>query len=481
MELTQLLSCLDAYECIGENKIDINKVEYDSRNVEQGDLFVCIVGNEVDGHDFAQKAVTMGAAALLVEHALPIEIPQIIVADTRKGMAKVAAQFYGHPATKMTMIGITGTNGKTTNTYMLKNIAESAGKKVGLIGTITNMIGETVIPSKHSTPESVDLQALLARMVEEGVDICCMEVSSHALTQSRAYGILYDVAIFTNLTLDHLNYHKTFENYFQAKRLLFDQCKKAVINADDEYANGMVEGKACEVTRVGIRENADISAKSIDIVTEGVSFDLILPDKSQTNINLKIPGLFSVYNAMTSAAAAYLVGFSALHIKQGLEELDHVSGRLERLPMNSLPFSILLDYAHTPDALENVLKTITGFAKARVITVFGCGGGRDTAKRPIMGEVAGRYSDFCIITDDNPRFEEPMDIIRAIEEGMKKSGCEFVSIQNRRDAIAYAIQEAKEGDIILLAGKGHETYQEVKGVQNHFDEKEIVAELIEKM
>ena len=480
MQLTELFAEIPHHYAKLED-VDIQKIEYDSRSVKAGDLFVCIVGAMADGHRFAPDAAAKGAVALLVERELDIDIPQIIVPDTRKAMAQAAACFYGYPSRKMKMVGITGTNGKTTGTYMLKGIAEAAGKKVGLFGTITNLIGETVVPSRHTTPESVDLQAVLARMAEEKVDVCFMEVSSHALIQSRAYGIAFDVGIFTNLTQDHLDYHKTLENYRDAKRLLFDQCKAAVVNVDDAQGGSMVQGKDYPVLRVGIRENADVSAKDIDITTDGVRFDLVLPDAQYVHVSLKIPGLFSVYNAMTSAAAAYMLGYETQHIKEGLEALDHVSGRLEKLNTGKQSFNVLLDYAHTPDALENVLKTIRGFAKARVITLFGCGGGRDVAKRPMMGEVAGRYSDLCIITSDNPRDEEPVQIISMIEEGMKKSGCDYVTIENREKAIRFALEQAQKDDIVLLAGKGHETYQETKGVRRPFNEKEIVGQLIAAM
>lgn len=461
---------------LGEN-VEIASMEYDSRKVKHGALFVCVVGTAMDGHDFAQDAVKNGAAALLVERELPFDLPQILVKNTRQAMAAAACVFYGHPSKKMRMVGITGTNGKTTTTYMIKSIAQQSGLKVGLIGTITNLIGDEVVPTERTTPESVDLQELLARMADEGVQLCCMEVSSHSLDQCRVYGIDFDVAIFTNLTQDHLDYHQTFAHYRAAKKKLFDQCGFAVVNLDDREGMHMIEGRDLPFLSIGIRENAQIVAKEIDITPKGVIFDLLFPDGQPMHIRLNIPGLFSVYNALCAAAAALALGIKNEHIKKGLEKLDRVAGRLEKLPVGQRDFSVLLDYAHTPDALENILKTIRGFADGRVVSVFGCGGDRDRAKRPIMGEVAGRFSDFCVLTSDNPRSENPASIIAMIEEGIKKSGCDYIIIENRRSAIQYALENARSGDVILLAGKGHETYQEIKGVKIHFDEKKIVAEI----
>lgn len=479
MNLTELFDHVD-HKRIGSD-VDIRNIEYDSRRVKPGDLFACIVGSAADGHQFAQNAIDNGAVALLVERQLPFDITQIVASDTRIAMAEAACRFYDNPSRKMTMVGITGTNGKTTTTYMVRSILEEVGKKVGLIGTITNSIGDTVIPTERTTPDSVDLQRLLARMVEEKVDVCVMEVSSHALDQKRVYGIEFDVGAFTNLTQDHLDYHKTKDAYRQAKKLLFKQSKSAVINRDDLSGEYMQEELTYPVRTIGIRENTDITAKEIDITPEGVRFDLVLPEKETTHIRLNIPGLFSVYNAMCAAGITQLLGSTTLQIKRGLDSISSVSGRLEKLPVGDRKFTIFLDYAHTPDAMENILKTVRGFARGRIVTLFGCGGNRDRAKRQIMGEVAGRYSDYCIITSDNPRNEHPMTIIRMVEEGVKKTGCDYAIIENRREAIRFALETAKADDILILAGKGHETYQEINGQKNHFDEKEVVAELIAEM
>ena len=421
--------------------------------------------------------VDAGAAALVVERKLDIDVPQILVEDTRIAMAEMAAAYYGYPSREMQMIGVTGTNGKTSTTYMLKAIAERMGKKVGLIGTIRNMIGDIIIDTERTTPESVDLQRILRQMKDEKVDVVIMEVSSHSLDQKRVHGIEYDVGEFTNLTQDHLDYHKTFENYFNAKKLLFKQSRMAVINKDDPYANRMMEGLDIPVMTFGIREKADVTASEIDITTRGVQFDFNYKNIT-SRFNVPIPGLFSVFNAIGAATVALSLGWNLDSIKYGLEHMMSVSGRLEPLPTGKNEFTVLLDYAHTPDALENVLKTVKGFATGRIVTLFGCGGDRDHAKRPIMGEIAGRFSDFAIVTSDNPRTENPMDIINSIVEGVKKSGCEYVVIENRREAIEYALKNARKNDVIILAGKGHENYQEINGGKHHFDEKEIVAEIL---
>lgn len=316
-------------------------------------------------------------------------------------------------------------------------------------------------------------------MKNAGVELVVMEVSSHALDQARVHGVEFDIGIFTNLTQDHLDYHKTFDNYLAAKKKLFLQSKRAVVNADDPHFASITEGLDIPLTTFGIREKADFSANDIEITTAGAQFAMRTPEGS-INIKISIPGLFSVFNALGAAAACMLLGFDADHIREGLAKLKSVSGRLEPLPTDG-DYSVLLDYAHTPDALENVLRTVRGFARGRVVTLFGCGGNRDKAKRPIMGEIAGRYSDFLIVTSDNPRDEEPMSIITSVLEGVNKSGCPHVVIEDRRAAIKYALENAKEKDVIVLAGKGHENYQEIGGGKRHFDEKEIVAELLEEL
>ncbi|MGN0785529.1 MAG: UDP-N-acetylmuramoyl-L-alanyl-D-glutamate--2,6-diaminopimelate ligase [Candidatus Aphodomorpha sp.] len=462
----------------GKN-VDIQSIEYDSRKVAPGSMFCCIVGQLFDGHAFAESAVEKGAVALLVERELPLDVPQVVVQSARKAMAEMAAAFYGYPQREMQMLGVTGTNGKTTTTYMVKAIAEQAGKKVGIIGTIRNMIGSESLHADRTTPESVDLFRLLRTMADARVDMVVMEVSSHALEQYRVHGIKFDVALFTNLTQDHLDYHKTFENYLQAKKILFQNAKKAVVNVDDPYADRIMAGLSIPILTFGVRDRADLAASNIDITTQGVQFDLHTPS-GDVRMNLPIPGLFSVFNAMGAVGMAQAIGIQLPQIKRGLESMTSVSGRLESVA-TGLPFSVFVDYAHTPDALENVLKTVREFAHKRVICVFGCGGDRDRAKRPIMGEIAGRYAELAVVTSDNPRTEDPMAIIETIEEGVKRSGAKYTVIENRRSAIAYALSVAEPDDIILIAGKGHENYQEINGTRYHFDDKEIVTELLREL
>ena len=462
----------------GEDK-EILSIEYDSRKVTKGSIFCCIVGQLFDGHTFAEAAARDGAAALLVERELPLDVPQIVVGNARKAMAEMAAAFYGYPQREMQMLGVTGTNGKTTTTYMVKAIAEQAGKKVGLIGTIRNMIGGESLHTDRTTPESVDLFKLLRQMADAHCDIVIMETSSHALEQFRVHGINFDVGLFTNLTQDHLDYHKSFDNYLNAKKILFLNSKKAVVNVDDAYAARIMDGLTIPITTFGVRDRADISATDIDITTDGVQFDLHTPE-GDVLMHLQTPGLFSVFNAMGATGLAQAIGIRLSCIKEGLESLTSVSGRLESVPTQR-SFSVFVDYAHTPDALENVLKTVREFAKGRVICVFGCGGDRDRAKRPIMGEIAGRFSEFAVITSDNPRTENPMSIIESIEEGVKKSGTHYTVIESRREAIRYALSMAKDRDVIMIAGKGHENYQEINGTKYHFDDKEIVEELLKEV
>ena len=456
---------------------EITSVEYDSRKVREGSLFCCMKGLVSDGHNFAAQAVEKGAAALIVEHLLPLDVPQVVAPDGRVAMAHAAAAFYNHPEREMIMLGVTGTNGKTSTTYMVKSIAEAAGKKVGLIGTIHNMIGDEMFETGRTTPESADLFALLRRMADERVDLVIMEVSSHALVQDRVAGIPFRVALFTNLTQDHLDYHKTFDHYLEAKKLLFKQSDLAIVNIDDAYAERMTDGLTIPIKTMGIQHRADYTALNIDIRTDGVSFHLRTPN-GEGPVRMHISGLFSVYNAMGAAAITQSIGISFADILKGLESLSGVSGRLQSVDTNGRPFAVYVDYAHTPDALENVLTSVRQFAKARVVSLFGCGGDRDRSKRPLMGEIGGRHSDFVVVTSDNPRTENPEDIVRAVELGVQKSGTPYRSIINRRATIAFALSMLEADDILVIAGKGHENYQEINGVKHHFDDREIVEELL---
>ena len=459
---------------------EVKRIEYDSRRVKPGDIFSCVVGTFMDGHTFAESAMKNGAYALIVERELPLPVTQIIVPNSRRAMAELAMKLYGYPAKQLRVIGVTGTNGKTTTTYMIKSVAEKCGLKVGLIGTIRNIIGDRVISTQRTTPESTELQEIMRMMADEGVDLVVMEVSSHSLDQERVYGIEFEIGGFTNLTQDHLDYHKTFDNYLAAKKKLFERSGFAVINADDPYSGKLLEGLDIPRMTYAVREPADIYANDIEICVRDVEFDMTCPEGT-AHISVPIPGLFNVFNAMLAAGICLKLGFPLDKIAEGLADVSGVTGRMESLPTDGFPFSVILDFAHTPDGLINLLTSVREFAKGRVISVFGCGGDRDHAKRPIMGEAAGRYSDFCVVTSDNPRSEDPMAIIGNVLDGVNKTAVEYVVIQNRREAIKYALTHAKPDDVIVLAGKGHETYQEIKGIKYPFDEKVVVAELLKEI
>ena len=478
MKLKEMLKDTEVLHTEGSLDIDIDAIYYDSRQVTSGSLFFCIEGYRTDGHNFAGMAVQKGAEAVVLHKDVPLPegVAKIFVADTRRAMGLISAAFYGNPTRDMILFGVTGTNGKTTTTYMIKSILEQSGKKVGLIGTITNIIGSRKVPSERTTPESPDLQRLFHDMFREGVEAVVMEVSSHSLALERVAGCSYEIGVFTNLTQDHLDFHGTLENYRNAKAKLFQQSRLAVINVDDESGRIILEGLEGKAFTYGIHKPADIFARDIEITAEGVSFNLhILGGK--IGVNLHIPGLFSVYNALAAASSCYAAGASLKDIQNGLESMRGVPGRFELLDTGT-EYSVILDYAHTPDGLENILKTARDLTEGRIVTLFGCGGDRDVAKRPIMGEIAGRYSDFCIVTTDNPRNEEPMAIINDILPGLQKTGCPYKVIENRREAIEHALKTGRKNDVIILAGKGHETYQLIKGRTFHFDEKEIVAEIL---
>ena len=374
-------------------------------------------------------------------------------------------------------LGVTGTNGKTTTTYMLHTVLRSLGKKAGLIGTVGVLSGERKLGESMTTPEPLTLQHLLRQMVDDGCEAVCMEVSSHALTQHRVAGIRFAVGIFTNLTQDHLDYHGTMERYLAAKRQLFMQCEYGVFNADDPHVGAMMDGVPCKALTYGIRQTADVMARDIDSGAQGIHYTLCY--KGQTRrVEMRIPGLFTVYNSLGCAAACLALGLELDAIVDGLHQMQTVPGRIEVVPTGDTPYTVILDYAHTPDGLVNILSAVRGFAKNRVIALFGCGGDRDPKKRPLMGEAAGQGADYCIVTSDNPRTEDPQAIIDAIVPGVEKTGCPFEVVVDRRSAIRRALICAQPGDVIVLAGKGHEPYQEIDGVRHPFDEKEIVRQAL---
>jgi len=478
MKLAELLKDVPYLKIEGSTERPVEAMYYDSRKVTPRSLFFCIQGFTVDGHDYAPQAVEKGSHVLVLEKDVSVEkdVTKVFVEDSRKAMAFMARNFYGNPGSNVKLIGVTGTNGKTTTTYLIKSILERAGHMVGLIGTITNMIGDKKIPAEHTTPESLDLQKLFRDMVDMGVTSIVMEVSSHSLALERVAGCEYDIGVFTNLTQDHLDFHKTIEEYRQAKAKLFKQSKISIINVDDENGQWIKDGTDGELYTYGIRKDADIYARDLEIGEKGVSFELYTP-KGHHPVSLGIPGIFTVYNALAAAGACYALNIPLPVIAEGLGMVKGVAGRFELLDTQT-DYSVILDYAHTPDGLENILKTASQFARGRIVTLFGCGGDRDPSKRPLMGEIAGKYSDFCIITSDNPRSEDPMKIIEQIIPGIEKTKCPYVVIEDRKEAIRYALHNAEKDDVIILAGKGHETYQILRDRTIHFDEKEIVAEIL---
>lgn len=474
MKLSQLLKGIEVSG--GYNDAEITDVTQDSRNITKGCLFVCIKGNTFDGHSAAAQALQKGAAAVLVERDLGLDA-QMITPNTRAVYSAVCANFFGRPAERLRLVGITGTNGKTTTAFLIKQILDSLGKKTGLIGTVQNMVGSEVYPAKFTTPDPYELQSLFALMVKAGCEFCVMEVSSQALAQGRVNGIEFEVGAFTNLTQDHLDYHKTFENYFAAKRLLFENCRTAVTNADDPHGLAITNGLACKTVSYAVNtNNADFVAKNVRFKTTGVDYDLVCDDIAR--VRCPIPGRFSVYNSLCAAAVCVTLGFELHSVIASLETSHGVKGRIEVVPTPGTDYTVIIDYAHSPDGLDNIISSLREIATGRIVTVFGCGGDRDKTKRPKMGKIAAELSDYCVVTSDNPRSEDPSAIINDILEGMKGVSTPFTVVENRKEAIRFAMENAKKNDIILLAGKGHETYQILPTGTIHFDEREAVRDIL---
>lgn len=482
MLISDMLIGLD-YEVIqGDLDLDIKAVQYNSKKVTSGDVFVCIEGFNVDGHDYAEKAISSGARAVVCRKDLKLDnsITVIKVKDTRKALAIMASNIFRNPIKDIKLIGVTGTNGKTTSSFMIKSILEVAGYKTGLIGTIANYIGTSKVKAERTTPESLELHELFKDMKNEGVKYCVMEVSSHSLSLDRVYGIRFSQGIFTNLTQDHLDFHKTFENYYEAKLQLFKNTDSSIVNIDDNYGKQILHDIPWDskILTYSIEGKGDLIAENILNHSRGAAFDLRYKDKS-IHINLCLPGTYNVYNALCSAGACIREGISLEIIKEGLENVV-VPGRCEIATKEyNLGFDVIIDYAHTPDGLENILKTAREFTKGRLISVFGCGGDRDKGKRPIMGKIGSELSDIAVITSDNPRTEEPMDIIKDVISGVL--GENYIVIENRREAIKEAIKIAQKGDVIVVAGKGHEDYQILKNEVIHFDEREVIADIIKEL
>lgn len=459
-------------------KLNIKGITCNSAQVEDGFIFVCIKGAKTDGHKFAKSAVESGASVVIAECDTGLE-NQILVEDTHKAYAAMCANWFGNPANSLKLIGVTGTNGKTSVTYMIKSILEASGYKVGLIGTIQNMIGEKIIAAKNTTPDAYELNSLFSLMKAEGCTYVIMEVSSHALDQKRVCDLTFETAIFTNLTQDHLDYHITMENYLEAKKKLFKMCKTAIINTDDEYAQELMRGLDCEIITCSASDNSTFSAKGINYRPVSVDYQLV-SDEGLNQISVNTGGKFSVYNSMFAVICAKTLGISIEASTEALKKLGGVKGRAEVVP-NDKGFTVIIDYAHTPDGLKNILSTFRDCPKNRLISLFGCGGDRDKTKRAIMGSMAVRYSDYVIVTSDNPRTEEPMAIIEDILEGTKGANKPVKVIENRIEAIKFAISIAEKDDIIVLAGKGHETYQILKSGTIHLDEREVVAEALAEL
>ena len=481
MKLTDVINGLDILNINGNLDIDIANIQYDSRKVTQGTLFICVKGFNVDGHEFIQKAIEQGAKAFLVQEDIQIDGYAFVkVEDTRKSMAKVATNFYENPSSKMDVIGVTGTNGKTSITTFLSEILSSENKKVGLVGTIKIFDGEKEVESNSTTPESIDLQRYFSDMVNNNCDYCAMEVSSHSLVLNRVEDTQFKIGLFTNLTPDHLDFHKDLEDYREAKEKLFHKTKVAnIINIDDNggakiYQN--IKNLKTPAYTYGIDNEADFRASNIKIDARGVSYTLKTPTYEE-EIFVPVPGKFTVYNTLAVIAACYMLNIPKDVIIDGLKNTGGVAGRFETIT-NDKGISVIVDYAHTPDALENILNTAKEFAKGNIITVFGCGGDRDTTKRPLMGNIAQKLSDIAIVTSDNPRTEEPKAIIEDILKGLDTSKENYKVVIDRKEAIERAIEMAKKDDIVIIAGKGHENYQIIGKVKHHFDDKEIAQEFL---
>ncbi|MGI5892998.1 MAG: UDP-N-acetylmuramoyl-L-alanyl-D-glutamate--2,6-diaminopimelate ligase [Candidatus Merdivicinus sp.] len=465
--ITKLNPCLDC---------EIAGMTSDSRNVQKGYVFVCIHGAAADGHDYASSALEKGAAAIVCERDLGLK-NQIVVSDTHAAYSRMAANFYGNPAKKLRLIGVTGTKGKTTVTNLIKAILTTAGKKAGLIGTIQNEIGDRIIPTDKTTPDALELESLYAQMVEAGCEYCVMEVSSHALDQNRIGDAHYEVAAFTNLSHEHLDYHGTMEEYYQAKKKLFGICDSAVVNVDDDWGKRLAGEITCPVLTFSLRQEASLKAFDIRHQPDSVDFRYSY-EGVESRLHFAMPGDFSVRNALTAMGVCLALGVCLNTITGALSEVAGVRGRNEILP-TGMDFTVITDYAHSPDSIENILTALKETVHGRLIALFGCGGDRDRTKRPLMGAAAAEHADFVYVTSDNPRTEDPDAIIAEILPGVENHGTPYAVIPNRKEAIFRAIADAQPGDTIVLCGKGHEDYQIIGHEKFHFDEREIVAEALE--
>ena len=481
MKLRSLLAGVPLMGELSNSEMEITSISYDTRTLRPGALFIALPGAKTDGHKHIPEALERGAAAVLCRQAPPEPGPWLLTENPRRALALVSANWFRHPGREMVLIGVTGTNGKTTTTCLIKSMLEqAAGAKVGLIGTIQNMIGEEILPAQRTTPESYELQKLLRSMADAGCTHVVMETSSHALVQYRTAGLQFDAGIFTNLTQDHLDYHKTMEAYRDAKEVLFDQSEIAVFNLDDEAGRWYAQRRAGPMfTYSENRARADLSARNIQLFPEHVAFEALIAGELR-RVNLPIPGGFSIYNALAALACGLALGLPLKDCADALAQAKGVRGRVEVLPTPA-PYTVILDYAHTPDALENILNACRGFAQNRLICLFGCGGDRDRSKRPIMGAVAAELADLVVLTSDNPRTEDPEAILAEILPGFQDWNTPVHVEPDRVKAIGWALDQGRAGDVILLAGKGHETYQEILGEKRRLDEREVVGEYFEKI
>ena len=482
MLLSKLIAAAGEEVLETRGECTIGSLSMDSRAKMDNGLFFCIPGARFDAHDFAPQAIKNGAAALVVTHFLPLDVPQVQVKNVRAAMSLMAACFFGYPDQEMMLMGITGTKGKTTTSYLLKAILEQAGHKTGLIGTTGNMIGSEYIKSEFTTPEPIDFFRNLRMMRDAGVDAVSMEVSAHALEMGRLAGVHFEAGCYTNLSQDHLDLFGTMQRSFECKKTFFTPrwITNAVINADEETSAQILQDIKVPHITFGISSPADLFARDIEITENGVNFKMVFNKLWEKEVHLKRTGMFNVYNALAAAGMGVVIGLNPDDIAAGLESVKNVPGRVEMLDTHT-PYKVILDYSHSPDALENILSTVRTFTRNRVISLFGCGGDRDPGKRPMMGEISGRLADYSILTSDNPRTEDPFAILRQVEEGIKPTGGAYEMIENRRAAIKKALLMGKDGDVIVLAGKGHETYQEIMGVKRPFDEKIVVQELLEEI
>ncbi|MBQ8278629.1 MAG: UDP-N-acetylmuramoyl-L-alanyl-D-glutamate--2,6-diaminopimelate ligase [Roseburia sp.] len=482
MKLLSLLEELTYEVKQGSVDTEVTTLVYDSRKVEDGSVFVCISGTVRDAHDFIPDVVAKGAKVVVVEKdvEVPADVTVIKTENNRYALACMSAAYFGHPARKLKTIGITGTKGKTTTTYMIKSILESSGIKTGLIGTIEILIGDKCIPAKNTTPESYELQSYFKEMVDAGMEAVVMEVSSQGLMLHRVAGFTFDYGVFTNLEPDHIgeNEHKDFEDYMHCKSLLFRQCKVGILNADSEHVDDMLKGHTCEVETFGFSERANLRAENMNLIHKPglIGVEYHIGGDMDFDVDINVPGRFSVYNSLTAVAICRHFGVKEEVVKEALRNVS-VKGRIEIIPI-SPRFTLMIDYAHNAMSLESLLTTLKEYAPKRLVCLFGCGGNRAKSRRYEMGEVSSKLADLTIVTSDNPRFEEPMDIIEDILIGVKKANGAYVTIPDRKDAIEYAIKNAQDGDVIILAGKGHEDYQEIKGVKHHMDERELIADIL---